>query len=68
MSYNRDSIWDQLLRIPLTEHVKRTIAYHTQDRVRPVGPGAVAAASPKPHTRHSGRRRNLSRRADISQR
>ena len=52
MSYNRDSIWDQLLRIPLTEHVKRTIAYHTQDRVRPMGPGVVAAASPKPHTLH----------------
>lgn len=45
----KDSIWDQLLRIPLTEHVVRTIAYHTPDQMVPILPTATKAAVEKPH-------------------
>jgi len=48
----QDSIWDQLLRVPFTEHVFRTIAYHTQDVMKPVKPLALQHAVEKPHKLH----------------
>jgi hypothetical protein len=47
-----DSIWDQLLRVPFTEHVFRTIAYDTQDVMKKVKPLALQHAVEKPHKLH----------------
>jgi len=45
----QDSIWNQLLRIPLTDDVVRTIAYNTPDIMEPVLPTATKKADEKPH-------------------
>eukprot|EP00277_Geminigera_cryophila_P035520 CAMPEP_0173100552 /NCGR_PEP_ID=MMETSP1102-20130122/36274_1 /TAXON_ID=49646 /ORGANISM="Geminigera sp., Strain Caron Lab Isolate" /LENGTH=409 /DNA_ID=CAMNT_0013994021 /DNA_START=15 /DNA_END=1244 /DNA_ORIENTATION=+ len=45
----QDSVWNQLLRIPLTDDVVRTVAYNTPDIMVSVLPPAIKKADENPH-------------------